>query len=71
MIRTPSGNTRPALPPSLEERYGVETLSANWNPMVAVMPSSAQTRIERLGLAGDPREIDAFLDRVHLYACQA
>lgn len=72
MIRTP-GNTKPPLPPSLEERYGVETLCANWNPMVPLTSSFHDSHSERLGLSSDcdVRDIEDFLDRIHLYACQS
>jgi hypothetical protein len=57
---------------TLEARYGIETLCANWNPMVAMMAAAASTPHERHALEDgcDAREIDAFLDRIHRYAWQ-
>lgn len=66
------GRTKTAPAPTLEERYGVETLCANWNPMVAMSAAASEPRLERPRPAGlsDPGEIDALLERIHLYASQ-
>lgn len=55
---------------TLEARYGIETLCANWNPMVALMAAAAAHERHVLEHVCDAREVDAFLDRIHRYAGQ-
>ena len=55
---------------TLEARYGIETLCANWNPMVALMAAAAPHERHVLEHICDAREVDAFLDRIHRYAGQ-
>lgn len=58
--------------PTLEERYGEELMCANWNPMVSLSALSSCPQPHEPGpqLPNDFESVDveAFLDRIHVFA---
>jgi hypothetical protein len=56
--------------PTLEEDYGEELMCANWNPMISLSAESQQPHEPSPRLPDDFGSVDveAFLDRVHVFA---